>query len=43
MGVKCEIKFADNPLGIYYVGQTVTGKIELSIDRIIKVTGKSIK
>lgn len=40
MGVKCEIKFADNPLGIFYVGQTVIGKVDLSIDRNIKITGQ---
>lgn len=42
MGIKCEIKFIDNPLGIFYAGQTVIGKVELSIDRATKISGISL-
>lgn len=40
MGIKCEIKFVDNPLGIFYAGQKVAGKVDLSVDRATKITGE---
>lgn len=40
MGVKCEINFTDNPLGIFYAGQTIVGKVDFSIDRTFKTTGE---
>lgn len=39
MVARCEIKFEDNPLGIYHAGQTLSGKVELHLDEAISVNG----
>lgn len=39
MVVKCELHFIDNPLGIYYAGQTVSGRVEIDVDKPKKIRG----
>lgn len=39
MVVKCELHFIDNPLGIYYAGQTVKGRVDLEMDRPKNIRG----
>lgn len=42
MVVKCELHFVDNPMGIYYAGQTVKGRVELHMDKPKKVRGMAL-
>lgn len=39
MTTRCEIRFKDNPLGIYYAGQTIQGTVELHLARPKTVQG----
>lgn len=43
MSVKFQITFDDNYYGIYYAGQMITGRVELTLDKIKKVKGISLK
>lgn len=40
MVVTCDIQFENNPQGIFYAGQVLTGKITLTADKIKQVKGK---
>lgn len=40
MPFKCEVIFNQNPYGIYFAGQILSGRVEISVDKIKKVKGK---
>ena len=37
MGFTCEIKYPDNPNGVFVSGQTLTGAFILNLDKITKI------
>lgn len=39
MGVKCEIKFEQNPHGVFYAGQVMSGAVQIAMDRARKFKG----
>lgn len=39
MGVKCEIKFEQNPHGVFYAGQVMSGAVQISMDKARKFKG----
>jgi hypothetical protein len=43
MSLGCDIKFDNNPYGIFFAGQTVSGTIELTLGKPKKVRGISVK
>lgn len=38
--VECEIKFEQNPYGIYFAGQVLTGQVVLTLQKPKKVKGQ---
>uniref|UniRef100_A0A1L8DK69 Putative arrestin domain-containing protein 3 n=1 Tax=Nyssomyia neivai TaxID=330878 RepID=A0A1L8DK69_9DIPT len=40
---KCDIKFDRNPYGVFLAGQTISGQVELSISKIKKVIGVTLR
>lgn len=40
---KCEVKFDNNPNGIFYSGQTLSGVVELTNEKSRKIRGLSLR
>lgn len=43
MVLGCEIDFKDNPFGIYYAGQVISGSVSLNADKEKLVKCKFVK
>lgn len=43
MVLNCVIDFKDNPFGIYYAGQVISGSVSLNSDEEKLVNGKLVK
>lgn len=41
--VECEVKFENNPNGIYFAGQTINGQVVLTLQQSKKVRGLAIE
>lgn len=41
--VQCDIKFDNNPQGIYYSGQTLSGIVELDNEKARNIKGLSLR
>lgn len=39
MGVKCDIKFEQNPHGVFYAGQVMSGAVQITVDKVRKFKG----
>lgn len=40
---KCVVKFDNNPNGIYYSGQTLSGFVELHNEKLRRIRGLSLR
>jgi len=40
MGIICQILFHNNTQGVFYAGQTISGQVTLSTDKVIQIKGK---
>lgn len=40
---RCEVKFDNNPHGIYYSGQVLSGFVEITNDKARKIRGLSLR
>lgn len=42
MPIECLISFDNNPQGVYYAGQELSGVVDLSVDATKRIKGKQI-
>lgn len=41
--VKCDVKFDNNPAGVYYSGQTLSGVVEITSTKQTKVRALTLR
>lgn len=43
MVINCDIEFDNNPQGVYFSGQILTGRFTLTVNKVKKMKGKNWK